>query len=307
MTDLHDASGVEPSELQPEPPSGLPEGRHVELPGRGTTFVRACDGPPGAPTVVLLHGWTASSGVNWFPAYEPLAEHFNVVALDHRGHGQGIRSTRRFRLADCADDVAALAEVLGIDQLMAVGYSMGGPIAQLLWHRHRDLVSGLVLCATSRNFVGSSAPERAWLGMATGLSLAARATPPNVRRRIAERLLVGRYDETPLGLWVRSELRHNDLRALAEAGRAIGAFTSREWIGDVDVPTAVVVTAHDFVVPPVRQHKLADAIPDAKTYSVPGGHDVCATAPHRFVPVLVDACRDVAVRSSSLPASSTRR
>ena len=55
----------------------------------------------------------------------------------------------RFRLADCADDAAALLDVLGIDQAIVVGYSMGGPIAQLLWHRHPEKVAGLVLCATS--------------------------------------------------------------------------------------------------------------------------------------------------------------
>ena len=68
----------------------------------------------------------------------------------------------RFRLADCADDVAALADVLGIDSMIPVGYSMGGPIAQLLWHRHRSLVSGMVLCATSRNFRGSQREIGLW-------------------------------------------------------------------------------------------------------------------------------------------------
>ncbi|HEY5695927.1 MAG TPA: alpha/beta fold hydrolase, partial [Acidimicrobiales bacterium] len=86
--------------------------------------------------------------MNWFPAYDALAEHCRVVALDHRGHGQGIRTARRFRLADCADDAVALADVLGIDRFIPVGYSMGGLIAQLTWHRHPDRVGGLVLGAT---------------------------------------------------------------------------------------------------------------------------------------------------------------
>src|SRR4249919_2728736 len=93
----------------------LPPGRSVELPDRGTTFVREVAGPAGAPTVVLLHGWTATADLNWFPSFGPLAEHVRVVALDHRGHGRGIRSNR-FRLADCADDAVALADVLGIDR-----------------------------------------------------------------------------------------------------------------------------------------------------------------------------------------------
>ena len=114
----------------------LPPGRWVELPGRGTTFVRDLPGPPGAPTVVLLHGLLATADLNWSGCYAALGEHFRVIALDHRGHGRGIRSHGRFRLEDCADDAVALADVLGLHTFIAVGYSMGGPIAQLLWHRH---------------------------------------------------------------------------------------------------------------------------------------------------------------------------
>ena len=80
-----------------------------------------------------------------------------MVAIDHRGHGRGIRSRRRFHLSDCADDAAALVAELGLDRVIAVGYSMGGPIAQLLWRRHREVVGGLVLCATSRTFASRAA------------------------------------------------------------------------------------------------------------------------------------------------------
>ncbi|MEO7556265.1 MAG: alpha/beta fold hydrolase, partial [Acidimicrobiales bacterium] len=131
---------------------GLAPSQLVELPGRGTTLVRQLEGPhPSAPTVVLLHGLGVDADLNWFASYPALARRYNVVALDHRGHGRGVR-TRRFRLADCADDVAALCEVLGIERITPVGYSMGGPVAQLLWHRHRDLVQGMVLCATAARF-----------------------------------------------------------------------------------------------------------------------------------------------------------
>ena len=80
---------------------------------------------------MLLHGWTATADLNWFTCYAPSAEQFRVVALDHRGHGRGMRSRKTFRLEDCADDTVAVCDVLGIDSFIPVGYSMGGPIAQL--------------------------------------------------------------------------------------------------------------------------------------------------------------------------------
>jgi 3-oxoadipate enol-lactonase len=59
------------------------------------------------------------------------------------------------------------------------------------------------------------------------------------------------------------------------------------------VPTAVVVNDDDGVVPTARQYDLAERIPDAATFVVAGGHAVCTTAPGRFLPALVAACRHV--------------
>ena len=134
----------------------LPPGRAVELPGRGTTFVYEQPGPPNARTVMLIHGLAASGALNWFPSFGPLSERYHVVAVDLRGHGHGIPARGNYRLADCADDVIALADHLGVDRFIPVGYSLGGPVAQLMWHRHRERVEGMVLCATSRNFGGTT-------------------------------------------------------------------------------------------------------------------------------------------------------
>src|SRR4051812_24416792 len=168
-------------------PRGVPEGRFVELPGRGTTFIREAQGPPGAPTFVLLHGLSATGGLNWVWSFQALATRYRVIAIDHRGHGHGMR-TRQFKLADCADDVAALADVLDIPCLTAVGYSMGGPVAQLLWHRHRSLVEGLVLCATSRNFRGRR-QEQAMYSILPFFAVAARTTPRPAQRAVMNRAI----------------------------------------------------------------------------------------------------------------------
>ena len=89
----------------------LPRGRHYDLQDRGRTFARVVEAPPGAPTILLLHGWTATADLNWYSSYPALEGKYGVVALDHRGHGRGIRSKRPFRLTDCADDAVALLDL----------------------------------------------------------------------------------------------------------------------------------------------------------------------------------------------------
>lgn len=272
----------------------LPRGREVHLPGRGSTFVREVPGPPGAPTVLLLHGLAATADLNWHTTFEALGGHFRVLAMDHRGHGRGIRSRRRFRLADCADDAAALLLHEGVSQAIACGYSMGGPVAQLLWRRHPGLVSGLVLCATSRNFRGS-APDRVLFGLVGSAAVAARIAPQNLVRRVAAGFVPPATDEGYAG-WVSQEVRRHDARAILEAAAAVGRFTSHRWIHRVDVPVAVLVTERDQLVPIHRQLKLARSIPGATVHRVEGDHFAAADAP-RFAPALVRACREVADRA----------
>ena len=280
--------------LDPMPPV-LPPGAAMQLPGRGTTFVRRLEGPPDAPTVLLLHGWSASADLNWFTCYEPLAEHYRVVALDHRGHGRGIRSRKTFKLEDCADDAVAVCDVLGIDKFIPVGYSMGGPVAQLIWQRHRQRTLGLVLCATAAYFATSREERLSFLGL-SGLAAVARLTPLQARQWLTEQFYLQRKADQ-WEPWAIHEASRHDWRAVLEAGRAIGNFSSREWIKEVDVPTSTLITMRDRVVPVRRQVRLFEAIRDAEAFRVDGDHDAVVANAKQFVPTLLRACRSVVERA----------
>ena len=269
----------------------MPRTGLVELPGRGTTRVWECAGPHGAQTLMLIHGVTFTAELNWARVFAPLAQHFRVVAADLRGHGDGIRAGSRFRLEDCADDVAALAGVLGIGRFTAVGYSMGGMVAQLLYRRHAALVSGLVFCSTARDVRGSPAEQLAALAAPT--MAAAVQWNPVLHLMSAEvfgTVLLGHIDDPATVSWARAQLSRTTLATAVSAIRAVCGFTSASWISQVDVPTAVVVTTRDHIVPPARQLALARAIPGASVHEVDAGHGSCITAPQLLAPTLLQAC-----------------
>ena len=138
-------------------------------------MIRDVAGPPGAPTVVLLHGLGATASMNWPGAFGELSARFRVVAFDQAGHGSGVRSPWPFRLEDCADDVVRLADVLGIDRVIPVGYSMGGPVALLTRRRHPSRVerSGVVRDGGTVRVEASSG-----VADATGVAASIRLTPP---------------------------------------------------------------------------------------------------------------------------------
>jgi len=269
-------------------------GRVLELPRRGVTFIREVRGPEDAPTVLLLHGWIATAGLNWFQTFDALGSRFRVIAPDLRGHGRGIRSRRVFRLADCADDCAATLVELGTGPVIVVGYSMGGPIAQLMWRRHRDLVSGLVLCATSAGFMPNRRARLPYQSAMLAAVTAARVATLTLRLPSIPALGVG---SAPLPPWIADETRMHDWRAMVEAGHSLSTYHADRWIDQIDVPTAVVCTTRDHAVRPELQLALADAVAGATVHPIDDGHLACAHAD--FGLVLRDACTDVAGRVDS--------
>ena len=280
----------------PEPPVPLPPGGIVHVPGRGEFFVRDTGGP-GTP-LLLLHGWTASADLNWFAQYEALrAAGHRVVAIDHRGHGRGLRTYVDFTLEDCADDAVAVAEHLGLGPVTAVGYSMGGPVALLAARRRRDAVSGVVLCATSSNWRALRL-RGLWYSMSS-LRLALGVAPYGLWRGGLR--AVGLPDG-PQTTWVASELVRGSSRDIAEAGRELGRFDARPWLGELDVPAAVVLTRDDHAVPPRWQRALASGL-GAAVFESPGDHFAAAKEAEGFNRALIDAVRHVAAPVAAAAAA----
>lgn len=263
----------------------------VELPGRGVTRVWEHSGPPGAPTLMLVHGVTLTAALNWSGVLEPLGAQFRVVAMDLCGHGESFPPVGRFSLEDCADDLAQLARIRGVEHLVAVGYSMGGLIAQLLYRRHRNLVTGLVLCGTARNFRGS--PFERMAALMWPATMAAMRWNPMYQAVGAQHLgsaLIGWVSDPRARHWARAQMRQTSVATALSAIQAASDFTSHDWVAGIDVPTAVIVTTRDHLVPPRRQHKLAAAIPGAATYEFNGDHGAFLNDPETFASILLAAC-----------------
>ncbi|HWA66608.1 MAG TPA: alpha/beta fold hydrolase [Mycobacteriales bacterium] len=284
-------------------PCDLEAGVALDLPGRGRTCVIDLAGPPGAPTLILVHALATTAALSWYPSMHVLAEHYRVIAFDQRWHGRGIRS-ETFSLEDCADDVVAVADALGVERFTVVGYSMGGAIAQLVWRRHRERVEGMVLAATARNFRGT-AQERAWFRM-TGLTMSrfgerARLGMERRASRLSDSPIALTADAAKVGPWAMAEFRSTSGWALFAALDAIGRFDSSAWIRRVDVPVSVIIADRDRAIPTRRQHSLAAAIPGAISYEFSGGHASLVLGATEFVPVLLEACGSVTRRIRQMP------
>jgi pimeloyl-ACP methyl ester carboxylesterase len=284
----------------------LPDGRTVRIEGRGEFFVRQHRHPdPAAPTVLLLHGWTASTDLQFFTAYLALAERYSFVGIDHRGHGRGLRSPDPFRLEDAADDAAAVVGSLGVAPVVAVGYSMGGPIALHLAQRHPNLVRGLVVQATALEWTSLRRERALWRVLPlVGSWLRTKGYRRYLNKAVPKLLGAGHPVEEYIP-WLVSEMARNDPLAMVDAGRALADYDARPWASALGVPAASLITMRDRLATPAKQRVLAVAL-GAEMRELPADHFAALAEPIRFAALTVELV-DVVVSRGERRSAAERR
>lgn len=233
-----------------------PRGRTV-LAGRHEFFVREA-GPEDGPPLVLLHGWLYDGHATWHRVLPRLAATHRVYMIDQRSHGKSDQHRTRFDIADTADDIARVLDVMGLGSVPLVGYSMGGMTAQELALRHPGRISRLVLAATAAHPMPR---PRTYMVPLFVLGRALGRIDKTLLPRVAHRYLMRRGvipPEHAAWLWQVLLDRDNDL--YYEAGFAILRFDARDRIAGISVPTLCIVPTEDQLITAGQQYDTAARI-----------------------------------------------
>ncbi|MFF4579836.1 alpha/beta fold hydrolase [Streptomyces sp. NPDC001373] len=116
-------------------------GHLVHIPGGDLNVVQ--DGPPDAPTVVLIHGLGGST--SWWAPVLPALRDLHVVRVDLLGHGGSAKPANGYGIADQSRRVGTALDRLGVRRAIVVGHSTGGAVATSLAEQRSDLVAAIAL------------------------------------------------------------------------------------------------------------------------------------------------------------------
>ncbi|MBO1417545.1 alpha/beta hydrolase [Streptomyces sp. FH025] len=239
---------------------------HVEVHGR-----------PGAPTVVLAHGWTCSTAF-WAPVIRQLSDRYRVVAYDQRGHGSSEipPSRARYSTRALADDLAAVLArtVPAGEKAVLAGHSMGGMTIMAAGGRPE------IAERTAANVLISTGPGELVAELAV---LPETVRSVGVRRFLNRRLLRSRLPLGPVTPASRIALKYatmgpsspdGQVEATARIVHACPTAVRAHWawvlehldvhagLGRIAAPTAVVVGTADRLTPPVHAHRIVAELAD---------------------------------------------
>jgi 3-oxoadipate enol-lactonase len=278
--------------LGPELPRHYPPGqvRPVRMTGRSVLvgerefFVRE-NGPPDAPPLVLVHGWSLDGEMTYGPLVARLGDRFRIVVPDLRNHGKSDWIRGRYEVADLADEVAGVLDAVGVRRATVMGYSLGGMVTMELARRAPHLVDRMILAATAARPV----PElRALARIAfwAGRTIARISTKEAALITTQVLLRTGSIPPTS-ERWLYEGLRRRDGGLFYEAGAAAYHFDARDWVGRLDQHAVVVIPTRDMLVPVRAQRELARLLPEARVIELDGaGHESILTKVDDYVEVI---------------------
>ena len=230
----------------------------------------------GAGDPVLLLNGLGSPAVSWALQVKAMAPHFRVVTLDNRGVGESdLPPDPVYTTAQLAGDAAELLRQLKIDRAHVVGASMGGTIALELALRHPRCVRSLVLACT---WVDADARFlhviEAWAALAYRVPVEER-----FRHVLYPWLYSPAFFETKQNIATAFQRalaypHQSKPEAIERQARGIAAWngTRAKRLGDVKVPTLVLVGKDDVLTPPSFAKAIAKGIKKARLSVLPGGH-----------------------------------
>ena len=266
-------------------------------------------GPPGAPAVVLAHGWGASAFA-WREAIEALAAAgWRVVAPDLRGHGFSEKpdDPRLYTSAALTAHLLAIMDAAGVERAPIVAHSLGAEAALGVALQAPGRVSRLVLIAP----VG--------LGHVT-LAFVGRVLTPAFVTRLLGRLL-GRWAVRVALFFASARMRWDpeviEQHAAPLAQRGFAAATrhllhgalwrrrSAAELARVRMPVLVIVGTRDRLVPTRGVDDWCRLLPDARAARVEdAGHVLPEEAAARVNPLVVEFLEPELVAGSAGSGSS---
>ncbi len=108
--------------------------------------------------LLLLHGWTQSSEF-WSEYITTYLQHFEVYAIDLRGHGKSSQITSEFTIKKSAKDILELLDYLKIKKVKAIGLSYGGLTLLELASLKPEKLESIILIGTSHSYNGGKNNE----------------------------------------------------------------------------------------------------------------------------------------------------
>lgn len=205
--------------------------------------------------VLFLHGGFDSC-VNYSRLLMELAETFQVIAMDRRGHGKTRDTDAPFDYAVIAEEVREFMDALGLESSHVIGYSDGANIGLHMASRFPEKLKSLI--AISGNYKGLSGMSEGWLETMAALSVDfVREYMPETLDRYVElnpRPMPEQYIEKTKALWNRETIISS------------GALST------LQVRTLIIGGDRDIVLPEqqVEMHRL---VPGSSLLLLPyGGH-----------------------------------
>lgn len=230
----------------------------------------------GPPAVYICGFGSHSNDYLGLMVRQALNKQYTLLTVDNRGAGQTAFNGTPSTLADMADDIVAIMNQHQMDTASVLGISMGGMIGLTLAVRHPHRVRSQVIAVSSAHSVPQ--PNRSSFILSKLRDMRERKIPQDVINSFNALAILGEGIFSDFPVIVDALVNGPpDPQAMSHEGfelqmAAVEGYDVREQLKQLNIPTLVMSSPDDILVPPRFQDEIAELVPNAEIKRYPGGH-----------------------------------
>jgi len=242
------------------------------------------DGPEDGAPVVFVNSLGTDMRL-WDPILPLLPQGLRILRFDKRGHGLSTCPPAPYAMGTLVGDTERLMDHLGFRDVMFVGLSIGGMIAQGLAVKRLDLMRAMVLSNTGAK-IGT---KEMW---GERISAVETGGIESLADAVMERWFSAKFRATPdLELW-RNMLTRQEDAGYAGCSAAISGTDFFATTATLRLPTLGIAGSEDGSTPPDLVRETVDLVPGSQFHLIRGaGHLPCVESPQNFAKALSDFMR----------------
>lgn len=244
--------------------------------------------------VVFLNGMMMST-TSWLPFVKGFSKEYKILLVDLIDQGRSDKVDIDYTQDMHVETLKELLEKLGYENVHLLGISYGGQIAQLFTLKYKDMVQSLILSNTTSytdNYIRKLEEEWYEVAKSYDANLFLNTVIPNM---YSKRFYEENYN------WIKGNKKQLKMvldkewyKAFMRGIKSTYDFNIKDQINKIDIPTLIISSDLDMVIPLEYQEVLYEKIPSSKWIVIKdSGHASIYEKPDEFISIVLRFLKDL--------------
>ena len=233
--------------------------------------------------LLFIHGWLGSS-LEWIYQFYYFNSREHIVILDLPGYGKSDKPNIKYSIGFFTKHLLDFLNLLGYNEVILIGHSLGGMIAQNITIRNPKLVKKLILISTAASISQSIKDKFKLFWLILFFNLNYR----NFLKKIIKKIISMKNEKREFKRLYNNALKIPKSVVLSTFKNMTSKFNLNKELSKIFQATLIIYGDEDKIISKSEINNLGDLIPISETYIIENSPHRVMIADHIKVNKIID-------------------